>query len=102
MHKYSIWKHLKQYCKYDRLRHALDLTDGSGTVTRRMKRERSHSSLGREPETEDSSSPGSSPKQRPQVVARSLSSEMTDSGLGQDSKNVNLSRQKLIKGFEYY
>ena len=76
--------------------------------------------------TEDSSSPGSSPKQRPQVilsnnqktlgelhvdhtghysnlivqlqVTRSLSSEMTDSGLGQDAKNVNLSRQKLLKG----
>ena len=31
-------------------------------------------------------------------VARSLSSEMTDSGLGQDAKNVNLSRQKLLKG----
>ena len=72
--------------------------------------------------TEDSSSPGSSPKQRPQVsnktlvelhvdhtgqysnhivqlqVTKSLSSEMTDSGLGQDAKNVNLSRQKLLKG----
>jgi len=92
---------ISQRQEIQRLRHALDLAEkGSGMVTRsasgsfrRLKRDLRSSS------TEDSSSPGSSPKQRPQV-ARSLSSEMTDSGLGQDAKNVNLSRQKLLKGSE--
>jgi len=50
--------------------------------------------------TDDSSSPGTTPKQRSQIT-RSLSSEIGDSSLnGQDAKNVNLSRQKLIKGSE--
>ena len=97
-----------------RLRHALELAEKSSSSVsrtnngsfRRAKRSHvPHVSTSEEhvstSSTDDSSSPGTTPKQRSQVT-RSLSSEIVlDSSLhGQDAKNVNLSRQKLIKGSE--
>ena len=89
---------IKIFC---RLRHALEAAEKSGSAASRcntgslrrvMRGEDTPSSS-----AEDSSSPGTSPKQRP-PLARSLSAEIADSGLGQDAKNSNLTRQKLIKG----
>ena len=89
---------MKKFC---RLRHALEAAEKSGgaasrcntgSLRRVMRGEDTPSSS-----AEDSSSPGTSPKQRP-PLARSLSAEIADSGLGQDAKNSNLTRQKLIKG----